>query len=271
MTSTSQHKIRIGELTGGEAREILARRPVVLVPLGSHEDQGPHAPMGDYLFAERIAELIAERASSRGTVTLVAPVVPFGGANYFGNMPGGIALAPSTFRAVLADVFACLLRHGLTRLIVINGHDGNVPIIHEVALEIYREQKALIPSFYLWRIADSLLPSIVGPENARKTSGHGADAITSVVMHLRPELIRSDLIPGPPSPRKIMGMPVSGVPTVKFEEAEIAVPVEFDELASDGVSSGDPRLCSPETGAALVERITELGARFVQHYARHSP
>ena len=115
-----------------------------------------------------------------------------------------------------------------------------MPIIHEVALEIYRTRKALIPSFYLWRIADSLLPSIVGTDKAKRTSGHGADAITSVVMHLRPELIRQDLIPGPPSPRKIMGMPVSGVPTVKFEEAEIAVPVEFDELASDGVSSASP-------------------------------
>jgi creatinine amidohydrolase len=270
MLVKSHQKVRISEITGGEAREILARRPVILVPLGSHEDQGPHAPMGDYLFAERIAELIAERASERGTTTLVAPVLPFGGANYFGNMPGGIALAPATFRAVLADMFACLLRHGLSRLIVINGHDGNVPIIHEVSLEIYLKKNALIPSFYLWRIADSLLPSIVGAEKASRTSGHGADAITSVVMHLRPELIRSDLIPGPPSPRKIMGMPVSGVPTVKFEEAEIAVPVEFDELASDGVSSGDPRLCSAETGAALVERITELGARFVEHYAQHS-
>jgi Creatinine amidohydrolase len=97
------------------------------------------------------AELIAERANSRGTVTLVAPEVPFGGANYFGNI-----------RTVLADIFAYLLRHRLTRLIVINGHDGNVPIIHEVALEIYREQKALIPSFYLSRIADSLLPVLLG-------------------------------------------------------------------------------------------------------------
>jgi len=151
MTAKSQHKVRLGELTGGEAREILASRPVILVPLGSHEDQGPHAPMGDCLFAKRIAELIAERANSRGTVTLVAPEVPFGGANYFGNI-----------RTVLADIFAYLLRHRLTRLIVINGHDGNVPIIHEVALEIYREQKALIPSFYLSRIADSLLPVLLG-------------------------------------------------------------------------------------------------------------
>ena len=51
-------KYRMGELTGGEARAMAARNPVILLPLGSHEDQGPHAPMGDYLSAERVAEKI---------------------------------------------------------------------------------------------------------------------------------------------------------------------------------------------------------------------
>jgi creatinine amidohydrolase len=116
MTAKSQHKVRLGELTGGEAREILASRPVILVPLGSHEDQGPHAPMGDCLFAKRIAELIAERANSRGTVTLVAPVVPFGGP---------IILATSEpFSRTFSPY---LLRHRLTRLIVIMDTTATYP------------------------------------------------------------------------------------------------------------------------------------------------
>ena len=47
--------------------------------------------------------------------------------------------------------------------------------------------------------------------------------------------------------------------------------VEYDEIAPDGVRSGDPRLCSPDTGAKLVEQLTEIGARFVQHYAKQFP
>src|SRR5580765_8402318 len=139
-------KFRMGELTGGEAREAAARNPVILLPLGSHEDQGPHAPMGDYLSAERVAERIAERATAQGTETYVAPVLPFGGADYFGTMPMGIALSQSTLRAVLTDMLACLLRHNLTRLIVINGHGGNVQAVHEATQVIYREHKVLIPS-----------------------------------------------------------------------------------------------------------------------------
>ena len=120
-------KYRMGEITALEMREILPARPVVLLPLGSFEDQGPHAPMADCLSAERMAELIAARATARGTRSLVAPVLAYGGADFFGTAPGGIALGQETFRAVLRDMFGCLLRHDIARLIVVNGHAGEYP------------------------------------------------------------------------------------------------------------------------------------------------
>src|ERR1700684_3739012 len=126
MTSKVSRKVRLGEVTAGEAREILARNPVILLPMGSHEDQGPHAPMGDYLLAEKIAELAALRATELGTRPLVAPVLPFGGSDHFGSMIGGIALSEATLTTVIADMVASLHRHKLTRIIIINGHAGNV-------------------------------------------------------------------------------------------------------------------------------------------------
>ncbi len=270
MSAATVSKIRMCELTGGEAREVLARRPVILLPMGSHEDQGPHAPMGDYLSAERMAELIAQRARARGTETVVAPVLPFGGADYFGTMPGGIALGQATLKAVLGDMFGCLLRHNLSRLIVINGHGGNVQAIHDVTQEIYRARKILIPSFYLWRIGYGLLPGIIGADEAKKAAGHGGDPLSSVVMNLFPHLMRADMVPAPSTPPEVMGMKVSGFGTARFEGAEIAVPIELDQIAPNGVWNADPRLCSPKTGAALVEQLTELGARFVAHYVKHA-
>ena len=264
-------KYRFGELTGGEMRRLAAANPVVLLPLGSHEDQGPHAPMGDYLSAERVAELIAERASAKGQRTLVAPVLPFGGADYFGSMPGGIALSQATLRAVLTDMFGCLLRHGFTRLIVINGHGGNVQAVHEVTQDIYRARGLLIPSFYLWRVAYGWLAGILGDDAARRAAGHGADPLTSVAMHLFPQLMRPDMVPPPPMAPQAMGLTVSGFGTVRFEGADMAVPLELDELAPNGVWQGDPSLCSAATGAQLVEKLVELGARFVAHVASQRP
>lgn len=260
-------KVRMGEITGGEARALYARRPVILLPLGSHEDQGPHAPMGDYLSADRVAELIARRATERGTETVVAPVLPFGGADYFGAMPGGIALGQATLRAVLGDMLGCLLRHGLTRLIVINGHGGNVQAIHDTTQAVHRAQGVLVPSLYLWRIGYGLLPGILGAEVAKRAAGHGADPLTSVAMHLFPALIRPDLVPGPAPTREMMGLRTTTFGVANFEGAEVAIPVEYDAVTPNGVLNGDPRLSSAATGAALVEQLTEIGARFIRHYA----
>ena len=270
MTGKVSRKVRLSELTAVEAREILAKNPVILLPLGSHEDQGPHAPMGDYLLAEHVADQIAERASDLGVETLVAPVIPFGGANYFGSTPGGIALSQTTLRALLIDVLGCLLRHNLSHLIILNGHDGNVQCIQEVTSEIYRSSGCLIPNIYLWRVAQSLLAEVVGEEKAQQTSGHGTDVLTSLAMHFFPERVRWDLIPAPGDPPEVMGLPVTGLATVGFEGVNISVPLEVADLAPNGVAAGDPRLCSPETGAALAEKLVELGARFVRHYADQS-
>lgn len=267
MTGLSNQKVRFGEITGGEARELLAKNPVVLLPLGSHEDQGPHAPMGDYLTAERMAEKIALACCEQGTRTVVAPVLPFGGADFFGTMPGGIALSQSTLTAVLDDIFGCLVRHGFTRIIVINGHGGNVLAVHETAQKIYRKHGILIPSFYLWQAGYRILPSIVGDEEAKLSSGHGADPLSSVAMHLFPEFIRHDLVPEPTTPPEVIGLPISGFASVSFEGVEIQVPVELDEIAPNGVFKSDARRCSAERGKLLVDRITEIGSRFVMHYA----
>jgi creatinine amidohydrolase len=266
MNKLGMSKVRLSELTGGEAREVLARRPVILLPLGSQEDQGPHAPMGDYLSADAVAARIAAAATAAGTETLVAPVLPFGGADYFGTMPGGIALGQATLRAVLSDMFACLLRHDLDRLIVINGHGGNVQAIHDTTQEIYRAQKVLIPSLYLWRMAYALLPELRGKEVAAKSAGHGGDPLTSVAYHLFPDICRPDLAPDGPIRQEVLGLPVSNFGAVKFQGVEVQVPVELDELAPNGVWHADPKLCTAEAGAAIVDRLVAIGAAFVAHH-----
>lgn len=269
MAGHTNPKVHMGTLTGGEGRELYAKNPIVLLPMGSHEDQGPHAPMGDYLLAEKIAELAALRASERGVRTVVAPVMPFGGDDYFGAMPGGITLSQATLTAVLGEMVACLRRHGLTRIIVINGHGGNVGPIGEVSRNVYRESGRIIPSLYLWRIGYGLLPKILGAEKAARASGHGADPLTSIGLHLFADLMRRDLIPDamPLKSDKTLGLPFTAVGAASFEGAEVQMPHEYDEVYTSGVGQGDPRLCSAETGAALTEQLTEICARFIKHYA----
>lgn len=273
MMKVTDPKVHMGMITGGEAKALMRTNPIILLPMGSHEDQGPHAPMGDYLLAEKIAELAAIRATAAGTRTLVAPVLPFGGADFFGPKAGGISIAPSTLEAVIADMVDSLHRNGLTRLIVINGHGGNVGPIAEVARRLYREERILMPSLYLWRIAYALLPGLIGAEKAAKVSGHGADPLTSLGLHLFPEILRPDMIPDqkPLKPEPVLGLKFTGLGTADFEGAEVGVPHEYDEVYHDGVGKGDPKLSSAETGGLLSERLADIVARFAQHFAGKIP
>lgn len=269
MMIVTSPKVHLGQITAGDARPLLAQNPVILLPMGSHEDQGPHAPMGDYLLAEKIAELAAERATASGTRTLVAPVLPFGGADFFGAMPGGIALTQDTLTRVIADMVGSLHRHGLTRLVIINGHAGNVGPIAEVARSVYRAERRVIPSLYLWRIAYGFMPGLFGAEHAQKAAGHGADPLTSLGLHLMPELMQRDRVPEakPLKSDPQLGLAFTGLGTASFEGAEVALPHEYDETYHQGVDKGDPRLSSAETGRILTEKLVEITARFCAHLA----
>jgi creatinine amidohydrolase len=272
MMNVTDPKVHMGMITGGEAREIMTANPVILLPMGSHEDQGPHAPMGDYLMAEKIAELAAIRATAAGVRTLVAPVLPFGGADFFGPMPGGMSITPATLTAVIADLVASLHRNGLTRLIVINGHGGNVGPIMEVARTVHRAKGLVLPSLYLWRIAYALMPGLLGAEYAAKAAGHGADPLTSLGLHLMPEIMRRDMTPqGAPLKREpTLDIPFTGLGTASFEGAEVGVPNEYDDVYTQGVGKGDPNLCSAENGRILAEKLVDVCARFATHFAQRS-
>lgn len=273
MASLTSPKVHMGTITGGEARELYPSNPVVLLPMGSHEDQGPHAPMGDYLLAEKIAELAALRATAAGTRTVVAPVVPFGSADYFGPMIGGIAVSQATLTAVITDIVASLHRNGLTRIVFINGHGGNVGPIGTVGQEVRRRTGMLMPSIYLWRVGYGLLTKLLGPEKSKVVSGHGADPLTSIGMHLFPELVRRDMIPAAAKVKRnlALDLPYTSLGAASFEGAEIGLPVEYDEVYNQGVGHGDPNGSSAETGAALTEQLVDIVARFVGHFAARVP
>ncbi|GBQ94138.1 creatininase [Acetobacter nitrogenifigens DSM 23921 = NBRC 105050] len=261
----------LAELCAAEMREAAVRKPVILLPMGSFEDQGPHAPMGDYLSAAKIAEKIAERATRNGRETYVAPVVPFGGEDFFGYMPGGISLSQSTLRAVVDDMLRCLLRHDLTRVVFINGHGGNCGVINDATQKVWLEQRVIMPSFYLWRVAQDLLPGVIGEEQAARSSGHGCNPLTSVVMHLFPDLIRPEHLHAARTPSDVWGLPVTGFTSLAIGDGgTITVPLEGGDTVPGGVWGGDPRLCSAETGAQLVEKLVSIGSEIVQHVTDHS-
>src|SRR3546814_8232235 len=93
---------------------------------------------------------------------------------------------------LLEDMVTAFLDHGLSHIIICNGHSTNAPLIAQVAQKVRRERGIMIASLNLWRmIPDSLWDEVHGAGSAR-ARGHGADPVTSVGLHLTPELMRID-------------------------------------------------------------------------------
>ncbi len=252
-------KNALKDMTFAEFRERLPEKPVILLPFGSQEEQGPHAPMGDFMLTEAIA-LKAAVASG----AIAAPTVPFGYADFFKTIPGGIQLRPSTFSAVVEDTINAFLDHGIEHLLILNGHTTNAPLIDHAVRRIRTETGVSVASINLWQsIPESLWLELHGPAWAA-ARGHGGDPLTSVYMHLFPDLMRMDLSK-PPGRARAFGLPTGGVNNVQFEGMPVHLPLNCDEVNADGMLGGDPVLASAENGRRIVEHIVGFCSRFVEH------
>jgi creatinine amidohydrolase len=108
----------LGEIDSRSFERELARRPLVIVPVGALEAHGPHLPLAaDQIQAEATARALAPRLGA-----LVAPTLPYGvcaGARAF---PGTISLSPEALSRLVAELLGELGRHGARRVLVLSGH-----------------------------------------------------------------------------------------------------------------------------------------------------
>jgi len=260
---TEKHLLK--DLTWMEFRDRLRDDPVILLPFGSQEEQGPQAPMGDFMLTERIAALVAERADA-----IAAPTMPFGYADYFRPVPGGIQLRPETFRAVFEDVCANFLDHGINRLVVLNGHSGNYPLIDNSIRKLKMERRVWIPCINLWRIMTAKEWKEFHGERGTAAFGHGGDPMTSVYLHMHPELMRMDLA-GAIERKEVLGLPTSGLNAVRFRGVDVNVALDIDDICDNGIAGGDPLAASAEIGGRIVDHVVGFCVDFVGHFKTVDP
>ena len=145
----------------------------IVLPVGSTEQHGRHAPLGtDTLIAIRLAE----DASTHCGVP-VAPPLYFGWSPHHLALPGSISIRPSILQGLLYDVAGSLAEHGFKRFLVVNGHRvANLPWIQIAAEAIQRElglRVAIFDPAYMQRdIADR---SGLRPAGARRGTRNLAD------------------------------------------------------------------------------------------------
>lgn len=245
---------RVAEATAPDVAARLAAGAAVLLPMGSLETHGPALPMGDYLLAAAIAERIAAASGA-----LVLPAIPFGGEDFFADVPGAVALPVPVLQAVIEACAAALLRNGTRRILIVNGHGGSIPAIEGAQRALRHRHGVVLPALHLWRAAVALHPALGG---AVATLGHGADPVFSVALHLRPDLCHPDRVAAPVPPPPFLGRPIAGFGEVTLGGIGFAVPMSVEEAAPAGVAA-DATGASAALGELLVARLVDAGVAMV--------
>lgn len=114
--------MKISEMNWQQLEEQLTRDDRAIVPLGSTEQHAGLSLSVDSILAEKVS---CEAAEAAGVP--VFPAVPFGMTPAFTCFPGTIHLRVDTYRRLLVDILDSLKRQGFRRVLLVNGHGGNMP------------------------------------------------------------------------------------------------------------------------------------------------
>ncbi|MCX7932260.1 MAG: creatininase family protein [Rhodovarius sp.] len=250
----------IARLRAPEVAARLAAGAALILPAGSTESHGPAAPMGDYLLAEAIAQEIARSLQQAGDDALIAPPLAYGGADFFAGIPGAAAIEPETLAALLYDLLACFAAGGARRILILNGHGGNIGAI-EAAQRRLREARGLIaPALHLWREAAALLPGL-GVDPA--AVGHGGAPVLAVARHLLPDLCGPDVTTAA-APRPVFGLPAAGLGAVAAGGLRFGVPMRLAEAAPEGLEASRTEGATAALGARLVAALVAAAVEMLR-------
>lgn len=163
------------------AARLLAASGTAVIAAGSVEQHGGHLPLGTDAFA---AQSIAERVAFR-LDTVVAPLGPVGVAPYHLPWPGSLSLSPSTLTAILVDVCAALAQAGVSRVVLVNWHEGNSPTLRLAAAEAQQRHGLRILIAETHVITHSLYPD-------EMEFTHAGSMETAAVLAYEPGLVSLD-------------------------------------------------------------------------------
>ncbi|HTE06453.1 MAG TPA: creatininase family protein, partial [Planctomycetota bacterium] len=159
---------------------------IALLPVGSIEQHGPHLPLDvDAFDAEYLAQAVG--AACRAPAPLVLPLIPYGVAYHHDDFAGTISIGPDTLARMVYEVGMSVAKHGITKLVIINGHGGNRSCLRFAAQQINRDAR-IFTCVETGETADEDLAGMIETEN----DVHAGEIETSTTLALRPHLVPMD-------------------------------------------------------------------------------
>ncbi len=231
---------RYNRLTWPEMNDAIASQKVVILPTGSTEQHARHLPLDtDAFLTESVCHEVGRRAADR---VLVLPTVSYGLNLHHIDFPGTIHIEPEVFIAFCLNITKSVAYHGFEKILIVNGHGSNAPLVDLVARKTVLETKSLCAAVSYFSLVSEAFAKVQETE----TIAHADELETSLYLHLAPERVRMD--------RAVAGTDVVG--RHLSSDSTSNYPVRFNDYwgrwTRDGVH-GDPTKATPEKGKIIYE------------------
>jgi creatinine amidohydrolase len=229
------------ELGWPDVAEYLQTDDRLILVTGSTEQHGRHMTFASDVWAPWE---IARRLSDR-TGVLLAPPLHYGMSLHHLGFPGSLSLRPQTLASIILDLLESAYTHGFRRILLLNGHGGNTAAIATALAEALNELNGLQVRLESWWHAPQV-KAILDEAFPDEPGGHADAGETSVVMAIRPDVLRLERAEHSPGARS---------------HGFLTRQVFYDHYPH-GVIGADPRRASAEVGervlAAAVQVYEEL-------------
>ena len=233
-------------------------RAVAVLPLAATEQHGPHLPTGtDFCIAELLLAKAA-RLAPGDLDAVVLPTLPIGASLEHARIPGTLSLPAIQLVEQVVAISAGVQRSGLRKLVIVSSHGGNVAAMTAAALECRARHDLLAVTLTWSRLG---LPAGLVDEREQAFGVHGGLVETSLMLHLRPDLVDMSQAEDNPSLQEDLAR--------RYQKLRAYGPVGFGWLAGDlnpaGIT-GNAAVATAEIGAAIaahqakafIELLTEL-------------
>ena len=256
---------RYERLTWSEVDEAAGEGALVLIPVGSTEDHGPHLPLDvDQVIPTAICDAVAAERED----VLLFPTVDQGYLPHHMDFPGGITIGWKTFVDHLIDVGVSLAHHGFRKLLFVNGHGSNHHLVQQAARQVIIQSPETHAGMLSWWEIEPLRERVAElREGDPRSIGHAGELETSIYLHLHPDRVDVEAAPRdvsyPESPH------VYSTDLVGERPPDASTPLSMMEwwstISETGVK-GDASLATAEKGreflAAAVAGLDELVESF---------
>jgi creatinine amidohydrolase len=179
-----------GDLTWPEVNYAVGQGKVILLPVGSTEQHGPHLPIDvDNLISNSVC-MQAGRQAPR--LVLVAPQISYGYNLHALDYPGTMHVGYEHLIGTCLDLCKCFAYHGFKRIVILSGHGGNSAALELASRRAILETDALVTSFTWWSVLPAEFLASVRQSVFPGGAGHAGEIETSVYLHLAREKVQME-------------------------------------------------------------------------------